>query len=163
MDIRQGIGYDLHRIVDGRPLIIGGIEIPSHFGLLGHSDADVLAHAITDALLGALALGDIGQHFPDTDPTFKDADSMFFMTRVAEMIREKGYRVSNIDSVVVAERPKLAPFIKEIKASISAVLNIDPERVSVKAKTNEGVDSVGQGNAISAWASVLLISEKHQK
>ncbi len=159
IDIRQGIGYDLHRIVEGRPLIIGGVEIPSPFGLLGHSDADVLAHAITDALLGALALGDIGQHFPDTDPTYKDSDSMFFLAEVAEMIRKKGFIVSNIDSVVIAEKPKMALYIDKIKFSVAAVLGIEPNRVSVKAKTNETVDSIGEGRSIAAWATALLVSE----
>lgn len=159
MDIRQGIGYDLHRIVEGRPLIIGGIHIPSSFGLLGHSDADVLAHAITDALLGALALGDIGGHFPDSDPAYKNADSMLLLGKVFQMVQAKGYMISNIDSVIIAEKPKMAPYIDEIVNSISGALNMDSSRVSVKAKTNEGVDSIGEGLAIAAWANVLLVAE----
>ncbi|PKP04384.1 MAG: 2-C-methyl-D-erythritol 2,4-cyclodiphosphate synthase [Bacteroidetes bacterium HGW-Bacteroidetes-6] len=159
MDIRQGIGYDLHRIVEGRPLIIGGIRIPSSFGLLGHSDADVLAHAITDALLGALALGDIGGHFPDSDPAYKNADSMLLLSKVFQMVQAKGYMISNIDSVIIAEKPKMAPYIDEIVNSISGALNMDSSRVSVKAKTNEGVDSIGEGLAIAAWANVLLVAE----
>ncbi|HBG71809.1 MAG TPA: 2-C-methyl-D-erythritol 2,4-cyclodiphosphate synthase [Bacteroidales bacterium] len=154
--MRQGIGYDLHRTVPGRPLIIGGVNIPSDFGLSGHSDADVLIHALCDALLGALALGDIGSHFPDTDPAYKGIDSMILLKKTMELVSAAGYKIINIDAVVVAERPKLMPFKMQMAENIAAALNTDRTHVSVKAKTNEGVDAVGRGEAISAQVVVLL-------
>ncbi|HNR33988.1 MAG TPA: 2-C-methyl-D-erythritol 2,4-cyclodiphosphate synthase [Candidatus Hydrogenedentes bacterium] len=154
--MRIGIGYDLHRLVEGRPLILGGVLIPFDRGLLGHSDADVLAHAIIDALLGAAGLGNIGQIFPDNDPKFKDADSMMLLRRTVEDLRDAGYTITNIDSVVVAERPRLNPHLAAIHAHLAETMGIDLSAVSVKPKTNEGVGPEGQGEAISAWATTLL-------
>ncbi|HPF00146.1 MAG TPA: 2-C-methyl-D-erythritol 2,4-cyclodiphosphate synthase [Bacteroidales bacterium] len=156
MDIRQGIGYDLHRTITGKPLVIGGVNIPSDFGLDGHSDADVLIHALCDALLGALALGDIGAHFPDTDPNYKGIDSMILLKKTMDLISAQGYEILNIDAVVVAERPKLMPYKLQMAENIAAALNTDRSHVSVKAKTNEGVDAIGRGEAIAAQVVVLL-------
>lgn len=153
---RVGLGYDIHRLVEGRRLIIGGVEIPYGKGLLGHSDADVLLHAISDALLGAASLGDIGTHFPDTDPRFKDIPSSHILRRVCEMIADR-FEIRSVDSVVIAEKPKLAPYINRMRANISELLRVDPERVSVKAKTNEGLGLIGEGEAIAALATVLII------
>jgi 2-C-methyl-D-erythritol 2,4-cyclodiphosphate synthase len=154
--IRVGIGYDLHRLEEGRPLILGGIHVPYDRGLTGHSDADVLAHAITDALLGAAALGNIGQLFPDTDPRYKDADSMQLLRNVVGLVNEHGYHIVNVDSNVVAQQPKLNPHIDAIRTSLAACLGLSVERVSVKAKTNEHVGPEGRGEAISAQAVLLL-------
>ncbi len=156
-DIRTGLGYDLHRLENGRPFIIGGIHIPADFGQLGYSDGDTLTHAICDAMLGALSLGDIGQHFPDTDPEFKGINSMILLEKTAELIKEHGYHINNIDSTIILERPKIAPYIDEIKESLSRTLNIDINRISVKATTNEGADATGEEKAIAAFASVLLV------
>jgi len=156
MDLRQGIGYDLHRTVSGRPMIIGGVQIPCEFGLLGHSDADVLLHALCDALLGALALGDIGTHFPDTDPAYKGADSLGLLKNTMELVSAQGYSVLNIDANIIAEKPKLMPYKAQMSAVIANVLNIDCSQVSIKAKTNEGVDAIGRGEAIAAQVVVLL-------
>ncbi|MGD9493739.1 MAG: 2-C-methyl-D-erythritol 2,4-cyclodiphosphate synthase [Bacteroidales bacterium] len=156
MDIRQGIGYDLHRTITGKPLVIGGVNIPSDFGLDGHSDADVLIHALCDAMLGALALGDIGAHFPDTDPNYKGIDSMILLKKTMDLISAQGYEILNIDAVVVAERPKLMPYKLQMAENIAAALNTDRSHVSVKAKTNEGVDAIGRGEAIAAQVVVLL-------
>ncbi len=154
--IRVGLGYDLHRLEEGRKLILGGVLVPYDVGLAGHSDADVLAHAITDALLGAAALGNIGQHFPDTDPRYKDADSMELLRNVVGMVNERGYHIVNVDSNVVAQQPKLNPHIDAIRASLAACLGLPLDAVSVKAKTNERVGPEGRGEAISAQAIVLL-------
>ena len=156
MSDRAGIGYDLHKLVEGRKLILGGIEIPFEKGLLGHSDADVLSHAITDALLGAAALGDIGTHFPDTDPEWEGASSLELLQRVVEMITTDGYSIRNIDAVVIAERPKLGPHIGRIREALGRALRISIECISVKAKTNEGLGIVGRGEAIAAQAVVLI-------
>ena len=153
---RIGIGYDIHRLVEGRKLILGGVEIPFEKGLLGHSDSDVLSHAICDALLGAAALGDIGTHFPDTDPCWAGASSLDFLARAVEMLTELGYRISNIDATVIAERPKLRPHMKSIRERLASVLRIDVDRVSIKAKTNEGLESVGRNEAMAAQAVVLI-------
>lgn len=153
---RVGIGYDVHALTPGYDLVIGGVKIPHEKGLKGHSDADVLVHAICDALLGALSLGDIGHHFPDTDPEFKGISSLKLLFRVSELIREKGYTVVNVDSVVVAQRPKLAPFIEDMKKNISSVLGILPAQVSVKATTTERLGFEGREEGISAQAVVLL-------
>ena len=153
---RIGFGEDIHLLVEGRPLILGGIEIPFEKGLLGHSDGDALLHAIADALLGALALGDIGHLFPPEDPTIKNIDSRKILAKCAEIVKEKGYRIVNVDSNVVTELPKLKPFINALRESIAAVLGIAVDRVSVKAKTNEGVGPVGEGKAIRTNAIVLL-------
>ncbi len=156
---RIGIGYDIHRLKEGRNLILGGVKIPYEKGLLGHSDADVLAHAIIDSLLGALALPDIGTLFPDTDEKYKDADSMELLAQVYSMIKEKGYRINNLDTNIIAQAPKLMPCIPQIKQNLSKVLDTDIEDVSVKAKTKEKLDSVGEGLAIEAQSVVMLYKE----
>jgi 2-C-methyl-D-erythritol 2,4-cyclodiphosphate synthase len=156
MTNRIGTGYDIHRLVEGRRLVLGGVEIPFDKGLLGHSDSDVLTHAICDALLGAAALGDIGRHFPDTDPRYRGAPSLDLLAAVVELITGCGYAVVNVDAVVLAERPKLAPHIDAMRERLATVLRVDVENVSVKAKTNEGLDAVGRGEAMAAHAIALL-------
>ncbi|MBQ7172789.1 MAG: 2-C-methyl-D-erythritol 2,4-cyclodiphosphate synthase [Clostridia bacterium] len=156
---RIGHGYDVHRLVSGRKLILGGVEIPYEKGLLGHSDADVLTHAIMDALLGAAALGDIGKHFPDTDPAYAGADSLALAGRVKELLQNAGYEIGNIDATILAQAPKLAPFIPEMRKKIATALGIDLEQVSVKATTEEGLGFTGEGLGIAAHA-VCLISKK---
>jgi 2-C-methyl-D-erythritol 4-phosphate cytidylyltransferase/2-C-methyl-D-erythritol 2,4-cyclodiphosphate synthase len=156
---RVGTGYDLHRLVDGRPLILGGVTVPSEKGLAGHSDADVLAHAITDAVLGAAARGDIGRHFPDSDRQWKGASSLAMLAHAVTLAGEAGFDLVNVDAVVIAERPKLAPHIDSIRASLAAVLGIETARVSVKGKTNEGVDAIGRGEAMAVHA-VVLVAER---
>lgn len=153
---RIGIGNDTHRLMRGRRLIIGGVEIESEFGADGHSDADALCHAITDALLGALCLGDIGAHFPDTDARWKDADSTRLLEAVCEMIRQRGYEIANVDSIVMLERPRLREHIEDIRQRLAGVLGVSVDCISVKAKTGEKVDAVGEGRAIAAQAVVLL-------
>lgn len=153
---RIGEGWDVHALVPGRPLIIGGVNIPHHAGLLGHSDADVLLHAITDALLGAAGLGDIGRHFPDTDAQFKGADSAVLLAEAARRVRAAGYAIGNVDSTVIAQAPKLASHIPAMVARIAATLGVAPEQVNVKAKTAEKLGPVGQGLSIEARAAVLL-------
>ncbi len=155
--LRIGEGWDVHRLVTGRPLVLGGITVPHTHGLLGHSDADALLHAITDALLGAAALGDIGRHFPDTDDRFKGADSGVLLAEAARRVREAGYAIGNIDSTVIAQAPKLAPHIPAMVARIAALLDLQPAQVNVKAKTAEKMGPVGQGEAIEARAVVLLV------
>ena len=149
---RFGMGYDVHRLVEGRKLILGGVEIPWEKGLLGHSDADVLLHAIADALLGAAALGDIGRHFPDTDERFKGADSMKLLAEVVRLVREKGYRVGNVDATIVAQAPKLAPHIEEMTENIARVLGVGKDQVNVKATTEERLGFTGSGEGMSAYA-----------
>ncbi|HSW19619.1 MAG TPA: 2-C-methyl-D-erythritol 2,4-cyclodiphosphate synthase [Ramlibacter sp.] len=156
MNIRIGEGWDVHALVTGRPLIIGGVHIPHDKGLLGHSDADVLLHAITDALLGAAGLGDIGRHFPDTDDRFKGADSAVLLAEAALRVRQAGWQVSNLDSTVIAQAPKLAPHIEAIRQRIAQVLDLLPTQVNVKAKTAEKMGPVGEGRSIEARAVVLL-------
>ena len=156
MKIRVGEGWDIHALVEGRKLILGGVEVPFHLGLLGHSDADVLLHAITDALLGAAAMGDIGTHFPDTDATFKGADSAVLLTEAARRVREKGYEIGNVDSTVIAQAPKLMPHRPAMRASIAKALGVDVDQVNVKAKTAEKMGPVGLGQAMEARAIVLL-------
>jgi 2-C-methyl-D-erythritol 2,4-cyclodiphosphate synthase len=153
---RIGEGWDIHALVPGRKLMIGGVEIPFDRGLLGHSDADVLLHAITDALLGAAGLGDIGRHFPDTDERFKGADSVVLLTEAALRVREQGFRIGNVDSTVIAQSPKLAPHIEAMRSRIAQALDLAPAQVNVKAKTAEKLGPVGQGLAIEARAIVLL-------
>lgn len=157
MDIRIGFGVDVHQLAEGRRFVVGGVELPATFGAVGHSDADVLLHAICDALLGALNLRDIGYHFSDTDPQFKGIDSTILLEKVMEMIRERGYTVSNIDCTVILERPKVNPHIPAMQAIISRILRISEDRVSIKATTHEKVDSFGEGKAVKAYASCLLI------
>ncbi len=154
--MRIGMGYDVHKLVPGRKLILGGIEIPYEKGLLGHSDADVLVHAIMDALLGAAALGDIGKHFPDTDEKYKGVSSMKLLSAVAGMIEDANCYISNIDSIIVAQSPKMSPYIEDMRAAIAAALNIDIGRVSVKATTEEGLGFTGEGLGIAAKAVCLL-------
>ena len=154
--IRIGNGYDLHRLVAGRPLILGGVTIPFDKGLDGHSDADVVCHAVTDAILGAASAGDIGRHFPDTDPAWKGADSVDLLKRAVAIVKAAGFSVANIDVIVIAQRPKLAPHVDTMRASLACALGIDMDQVSVKGKTNEGVDSVGAGESIAAHAVALI-------
>jgi 2-C-methyl-D-erythritol 4-phosphate cytidylyltransferase/2-C-methyl-D-erythritol 2,4-cyclodiphosphate synthase len=153
---RVGTGYDLHRLVEGRPLILGGITIPAERGALGHSDADVVCHATTDAVLGGACLGDIGRHFPDSDPRWKGASSVELLRQAVAMVHRAGLRVVNLDVVVILERPRVAPYLAAIREQLARVLEVVPERVSVKGKTNEGVDAVGRGEAIAAHAVALL-------
>lgn len=150
--IRVGFGYDVHRLVSGRRLVLGGVEIPHEAGLLGHSDADVLLHAVTDALLGAAALGDIGSHFPDTDPQWKNADSGSLLRQVSELLRHHGYRANNIDATVVIERPKLQPYVDVMRANVAACLGIGIDRVSVKATRGEGMGFAGREEGAAAYA-----------
>ncbi len=155
---RAGTGYDLHRLVEGRPLVLGGVTIPSERGALGHSDADVVCHAATDAILGAAGLGDIGRHFPDTDPRWKNASSLSLLTQAAALAAAAGYEVGNLDVTVILERPKIKDSIDEMRARIAAAIGQDPSRVSIKGKTNEGVDAIGRGEAIAAHAIALIRS-----
>ncbi len=155
-EIRIGLGWDVHRLAPGRPLILGGVPVPSEHGLDGHSDADVLAHAITDAILGAAALGDIGMHFPDTDPRWKGADSLVFLRRARQLAGERGYRLVNVDSTVILERPKLKDFRQAIRQRLAETLGLDLDRVSVKFKTAEKVGPVGEGLSAEAQAIVTL-------
>ena len=157
MNLRIGEGWDVHALVAGRPLVLGGVTVPFHLGLMGHSDADVLLHAITDALLGAAALGDIGRHFPDTDPTFKGADSMVLLVEAARRVRTAGWAIGNIDSTVIAQAPKLMPHIPAMCARIAAGLGLALDQVNVKAKTAEKLGPVGMGQAMEARAVVLLV------
>jgi 2-C-methyl-D-erythritol 4-phosphate cytidylyltransferase/2-C-methyl-D-erythritol 2,4-cyclodiphosphate synthase len=159
---RVGTGYDLHRLVEGRPLLLGGILIPATLGAMGHSDADVVCHAATDAILGAASLGDIGRHFPDSDPQWKGASSVDLLGRAVTMVHTAGFRVVNLDVVVVLERPKIAPHLDLIRVQLARVLEVPVERVSVKGKTNEGVDAVGRGEAIAAHA-VALLTVHHER
>ena len=153
---RIGLGYDIHTLVSGRDLIIGGVKISHEKGLMGHSDADVLIHAIIDALLGALALSDIGTLFPDTDKKFNDADSTLLLAKVYEKVKERGYNIVNIDSNIIAQEPKMMPYIPKMRETLDRILNIGQQNISIKAKTNEKMDAVGQKLAIEAQAVVLL-------
>ena len=153
---RAGIGYDLHRLVEGRPLLLGGVAIPSPLGALGHSDADAACHAATDAILGAVCLGDIGRHFPDSDPRWKGASSLALLEQAVELVREAGYTVENLDVVVILERPRISPFIDRIRQGLAEAIGIDMSAVSVKGKSNEGVDAVGRGEAIAAHAVAMV-------
>jgi 2-C-methyl-D-erythritol 2,4-cyclodiphosphate synthase len=155
--IRVGQGFDVHALVPGRPLLLGGIAIEHEQGLLGHSDADVLLHAITDALLGAAGLGDIGMMFPETDPRYLGADSRALLAQAAQRVQQDGWRVGNLDCVVIAERPRLAPYVEAIRRSVAGLLGTDPARVSVKGKTTERLGFIGRGEAIAASAVILLI------
>jgi 2-C-methyl-D-erythritol 2,4-cyclodiphosphate synthase len=156
MNFRIGEGWDIHALVAGRKLMLGGIEVPYHLGLLGHSDADVLLHAITDALLGAAALGDIGTHFPDTDAQFKGADSSVLLAEAARRVRAKSFEIGNIDSTIIAQAPKLMPFMPTIRARLAQTLGITLDQINVKAKTAEKMGPVGLGQAMEARAMVLL-------
>ncbi len=156
--VRIGEGWDIHALVSGRPLILGGVSIAHSHGLLGHSDADALCHAVTDALFGAAALGDIGQHFPDTDPRYKGADSLALLAQAAQRVRAAGWQINNIDSTIIAQAPKLAPHLPQIRQSLAGALSIDLDRVSVKAKTAEKMGPVGKLEAIEARAVCLLVA-----
>jgi 2-C-methyl-D-erythritol 2,4-cyclodiphosphate synthase len=155
--LRIGFGVDIHQLVEGRPLVIGGVLVDSPFGALGHSDADVLLHAICDALLGALSLGDIGSHFPDTEPEFKGIDSKVLLKRTYNLIKEKGYSVGNIDSTVLLERPKLSLYVLEMRTQIAEILETEVSNVSVKATRGEGLGYIGEGRGIKAYCNVLLL------
>jgi len=159
MNIRIGNGYDVHRLVSDRPLILGGVTIPYEQGLLGHSDADVLTHAIMDAMLGALALGDIGHYFPPTDPKWAGADSIGLLTQVHQLIQAQGWHIGNIDAVIVAEAPKLKPHIKSMSDRLSEALGLAAGQVSIKATTNEGLDAIGNKEGIGVHAVVLLVRD----
>lgn len=154
--MRIGHGYDVHRLVEGRKLVLGGAEIPFDKGLLGHSDADVLLHAISDSLLGAAALGDIGKHFPDTDESFKGANSLLLLEKVCALLKEKGYKIVNIDATVLAQRPKLKDYIEKMRENIARACNIDIDAISVKATTEEGLGFTGAGEGIAAHAVCLI-------
>ena len=154
---RIGHGYDVHRLAEGRRLILGGVDIPWERGLLGHSDADVLTHAVMDALLGAAGLGDIGQHFPDTDPAYAGADSLKLLEHVAGLLRERGFAVGNVDATVLAQRPKLAPHIPQMRDNLARAMGVDPGQVNVKATTEEGLGFTGSGEGMAAHAVCLLI------
>ena len=156
--MRIGMGYDVHRLVEGRELILGGVKIPYEKGLLGHSDADVLLHAVMDALLGAAALGDIGRHFPDTDPAYKGASSLKLLEHVGKLIDEKLYVIGNIDATIIAQRPKMAPYIEEMRKNVAETLGIETDQVNIKATTEEGLGFTGSGEGISAQAVCMLSS-----
>ena len=155
-EYRTGQGWDVHRLVEGRPMILGGVTIPSEFGLEGHSDADILFHAVTDALLGAAALGDIGMHFPDTDPKWKGADSAKFLSHALKLASDQGYSVVNVDTTIILERPKLKDYREAIRNSLAQTLGLSPDRVNIKFKTAERVGPVGEGKSAEAQAIVLL-------
>jgi 2-C-methyl-D-erythritol 2,4-cyclodiphosphate synthase len=159
MNIRIGNGYDIHRLVTGRPLILGGVEIAHTVGLLGHSDADVLTHAIMDAMLGALSLGDIGHYFPPTDPQWQGANSLKLLEQVNQLIIDKGWHINNIDSVIVAEKPKMKSHLIAMRTKLAATLKINPEQVGIKATTNEQLGPVGREEGIAVYAVVLLVKE----
>ena len=158
MGFRVGIGYDSHRFTKGRRLVLGGIEVPYEYGLQGHSDADALLHAVCDAILGALGQGDIGEHFPDTDGRYKDIDSTLLMKEVFGLVRKAGYKVGNVDAVVLAQEPNLKAYKKGMAQIISSCLEMDAAAVNIKAKTNEGMGFVGRKEGVACWATVLLIS-----
>lgn len=155
--IRIGNGYDIHRLVEGRSLILGGVTIPHPLGLLGHSDADVLTHAIMDALLGALSLGDIGHYFPPTDPQWAGADSLVLLKQVYGLVTDKGWAIGNLDNVIVAEQPKLKPHLATMKQTLAQVLNLDPDQIGIKATTNEKLGPVGREEGIAAYSVALLV------
>lgn len=155
--MRVGIGYDVHRLVQDRALILGGVEVPYHLGLLGHSDADVLLHAIKDALLGAVGAGDIGKHFPDSDASYKGISSMVLLAKVKKILADRGYKLNNLDSVIVAQNPKLSPYIPAMVSNIARVLDVEESQINVKATTTEGLGFTGTGEGIAAYATVSVI------
>src|SRR5688572_3780745 len=154
--IRVGIGYDSHRFQEGRPLILGGVTVPHTHGLIGHSDADAVAHAVTDAILGAAGAGDIGRHFPDSDARWKGASSIALLELARQVIVDSGFVVANVDAVVIAERPKIGPYVDQMRQNLAAALQVDASCISVKGKTNEGVDALGRGEAIAVHAVAML-------
>ena len=155
-DYRIGMGYDVHPFVEGRPLVLGGVRIPDHQGLAGHSDADCLVHAVCDALLGAVSEGDLGRHFPDTDPQYKDVESLLLLKKVNEKVNQKGFRIANIDATIVAQTPQLAPYRTQMEERIAASLGIEKGRVNVKATSTEGLGFTGRGEGIAAYVVVLV-------
>jgi 2-C-methyl-D-erythritol 2,4-cyclodiphosphate synthase len=157
MSTRCGIGYDLHRLAEGRKLIVGGVELPFEKGPVGHSDGDVLAHALCDALLGAAGLGDIGMHFPDTDPKWKGASSLLFLEYARKLLDANGFSIEHVDAVVIVEKPKLGPHFPKMREALAKALRISPEKIHLKAKTNEGVDAVGRGEAIASHVVATLV------
>lgn len=161
LNFRTGFGFDVHAFAEGRKLVVGGIEIPFEKGLIGHSDADVLLHAVCDAMLGALSLGDIGKHFPNNDPKWKDADSTILLKHVNKLVNEKGYELGNLDSVLAMENPKIAPYIEQIRNRISEILNADVEQISVKATTTEKLGFVGRTEGVVSFATVLLVKKDY--
>jgi 2-C-methyl-D-erythritol 2,4-cyclodiphosphate synthase len=160
--MRIGFGYDSHRLVEGRRLILGGVDIPSEKGLLGHSDADALLHAICDAVIGAVGAGDIGRHFPDTDPRYKDISSLLLLKLVGELAKDRGYLVNNVDTTVIIEKPRLAPFVGSMTENIARALDIPAERINIKAKTDEGMGFIGRGEGVAAYA-VASVEEKKER
>lgn len=156
MNFRCGIGYDLHRLAEGRKLIVGGIELPFEKGPVGHSDGDVLAHALCDALLGAAGLGDIGTHFPDTDPKWKGANSLVFLEHARKLLTENGFGIEHVDAVIITEKPKLGPHFPRMREAMAKALGVDSARIHLKAKTNEGVDAIGRGEAIASHVVATL-------
>jgi 2-C-methyl-D-erythritol 2,4-cyclodiphosphate synthase len=154
--VRVGLGYDAHRLAEGRPLILGGVTVPYHLGLLGHSDADVLTHAIGDALLGAVGAGDLGRHFPDKDPAYKDISSLILLERIMAMVRDRGFAPVNVDATLVAEKPRLAPHLPEMQARLAPILGLAPEDVNIKATTTEQMGFAGRGEGMAAYAVVLV-------
>ncbi|WP_062050672.1 2-C-methyl-D-erythritol 2,4-cyclodiphosphate synthase [Bacillus sp. JCM 19034] len=158
--MRIGQGFDVHQLVEGRPLILGGVHIPYEKGLLGHSDADVLLHAITDAALGAIGEGDIGRHFPDTDMAFKDADSAKLLIEVWKLVKERGYQLGNVDCTIIAQKPKMAPYIQAIRTRISELLEADLDQVNVKATTTEELGFTGRGEGIASQVAILLVKKQ---
>jgi 2-C-methyl-D-erythritol 2,4-cyclodiphosphate synthase len=156
MNLRMGIGYDVHPFADGRPLVLGGVTVPHTHGLAGHSDADALAHAVADALLGALALGDLGGHFPDDDPAWRGADSLALLARVVALVETRGWKVGNVDATIIAERPRLAPHVLAMRDGISCALHVELDAVSVKATRPEGLGALGRGEGLAAMAVVLV-------
>ena len=157
--MRVGIGYDIHRLTLGRKLILGGIEIPYVKGLEGHSDADVFLHSLCDAMLGAAGSNDIGKHFPDTDPQFKGASSIGLLKQVLDIVTKKGFKVNNVDTVIIAEEPKIAPFMENMREKVSLVLKLDKEKINIKASTSEGVGAIGRGEAIASYSVITLEEE----
>lgn len=158
-ELRTGLGYDVHQLVEGRKLILGGVDVPFEKGLLGHSDADVLIHAIMDGICGALVLGDIGKLFPDTDPKYKDISSLILLREVMNIVYDKGWTVNNVDSIICCQRPKLAPYICDMRENIANIMKIDKEKISVKATTTEGLGPVGREEGLAAFAQLLLVRE----
>ena len=154
--MRVGIGFDVHPLTAGRRLVLGGVDVPFEKGLAGHSDGDVLTHAVVDALLGAVALGDIGTHFPSSDPRYRDARSLLLLERVAGMLRDKGWRIENVDATIIAERPRLTPFVEAMRKGLGAALGLPGDRISVKAKTTDGLGYTGRGEGIAAYAVALV-------
>ncbi len=155
--MRVGLGYDAHRLVEGRPLVLGGVRIPYHLGLAGHSDADVLSHAIGDALLGAVGAGDLGTHFPDRDPAYRNISSLVLLERIITLVKARGFKPVNVDAVVVAQEPRLAPYLEEMIANLAPILGLTPEAVNLKATTTEHMGFIGRGEGIAAYAVVLVM------